>query len=423
MKKSIILILILFPLFCSADFENFKWRYYKDIEASAGGLSRFVIDDELFANTESDLRDLRIIDNDSEEVPFELVVSRPKMLYENIVPEILNNSSKPAEGTTVILDFSGNNQGVNSLFLKTKDINFRRNVAIFGSDSPKGEWSLIKEGIYIYDYTDDRGGLKAQSTDVDFPESIFRYLKLIVSDDSNNPLKIDSVSGIRAINEPEKQFERTPLLEVVPGKDSTGNFTEAVLDLGQNGIPTDRLDLTVADDNFNRGVFVFSSRNRKDWTPVGQSYIFRYQTPKFRGENLALDIQETADRYLKIRINNGDDKALAIKKANTYSVFREVAFNAESGKKYKAYFGNPHARFPEYDLNKYFDFLETEKAPVLSLSAKKNNDSYYAPDKWGIKAPPAPKENKNAGSSFLMTSGLILAILLLSLLVYRFFRK
>lgn len=423
MKKILVIVLVMFPFICSADFENFKWQFFKDVETSGNGLVRFVIDDEIFANTEKDLRDLRIISNDGEEIPYQLAESRAKNLVSEFQPEMLNNSYKPEEGSTAILDFGENNQGINRLIINTSAINFRRNVSIYGSDERNGIWSLVDEGEYIYDYTDKRGNLKSQSTEVNFPQSIFRYLKIVVADDENSPLKIDAVTGFREEVVPEKELERTPKMTIEQGKNAVENFTSVFLDLGQNGIATKKISLAITDENFNRGVIVFSSKNQRDWSSIGQSYIFRYLTPKFKGENLQLNFQETGDRYLKIQINNGDDKSLMINKATTFSTFKEVVFSCVALKSYKVFFGNPHARFPEYDFGKYFDFLETEKAPVLVLSSKKINDSYLTPDKWGQQKPVVEKKYKSDGVPFLMTGGLILVLILLLLMVYRFFRK
>jgi len=413
MKKFIIALILffIFPSFCRADFNPRSWQYYKDVNEKISDLAQFSIDDEIFANTKSDLRDLRVVSGRNKEVPYKLVVGEARTEIAVYNPALLNNSYVEGAGTSAILDFGGNNSPVNSLTINTRSENFQRNVKIFGSDN-KEDWRVIKENIYIYDYTDKKAGFKSQNIAVNFPESVFRYLKIEITDPANDPVIVDFISAKQYKKENAKELVRDPQFA---SKEDGGN-TEINADMGSPGIPVDKIALNIKAVNFNRGVSVYSSYNQKDWRPLGQSYIFRYDTPKFKGENLTLNFSETKDRFIKILIENQDDDPLAISGVKTFSIFRQVIFTAEAEESYRVYYGNQDARTSGYDLEKYFQYLDKESAKDVTLSAQKNNKEYASVAKEG-----APAESEKY--PYLMPVSLVVISILLLFLIYKFFQK
>lgn len=415
MNKKIIgfaLFLILMPGITRADFSIARWAFFKNIDITAGGLVRVILDEEVFAKAKYDLSDLRVIAEDNKETPFKMSISRTLGKTEQFYPVLINNSYQPGKFTSVILDFKDKGSSVNRLTINTLSENFQRNVIIYGSDD-RTEWSIIKEDGYIYDYTDRKGNAKSANTTLNFSDSIFRYLKLEISDPENQPIKINSVIAVRYVPDNVKEVEKTPAMEKI---NRTANKTsEIILDLGSNGIPTNKIKLTASDSNFDRFLSVYSSFNNTNWRLLDNGYIFRYNTVKFNGENLTINFPETNDRYIKVIIANKDNDPLNIISAVTYTIFREIIFQAETGKAYKLYYGNNNARFPEYDLEKYFQYLDIENAQSAVLSAEQANPQMEKP-----KPPVTPASEK---LPYLMTAALIISSLLLIFLIYKFFQK
>ncbi|RLC37299.1 hypothetical protein DRH27_03970 [Candidatus Falkowbacteria bacterium] len=414
MKKLLIIIfLFLFPVFVYANFDLTKWQYNKNINEKSDGLVRFTIDDEIFSNTERGLQDLRIIDSDNSEIPFKLMHSKVNEQQSAYYPRMINNSYLPGQFSSVILDFGENPPTVNRLTINTSSNNFQRNVNIYGSDDPKGDFSILKEKAYIYDYTDIKGSFKSQNTIINFPDSIFRYIKIEVLDDNNTQVNINSVNGYKYTKTQIKELIRTPAYTVK--ENQTDKFTEIYIDLGLSGLPTNKIQFSVSDKNFNRGVSVFSSLDNNNWRHLGNNYIFRYNTAKFTGDNLSLDFSETNDRYLKIIIRNKDNNTLKIDGVNTFSIYREVIFQISQDKDYKVYYGNQKARFPEYDIESYFQYLDLESAKDVTLS-KQNINPEYVPEA----EPELPITER---IPYLMPGFLILISLVLLFFVFKFFQK
>jgi len=417
MTRRIILVLSLvfiFPLICLADFDLTKWEYYKEIENSSSGLVKITVDDELFAGTKSDLSDLRIIDEKNEEVPYKTAISKSKSETKKYYPKILNNSYSEGNYSMVILDFSDTNSEVNRLTINTNSKNFQRNVIVYGGNDNEN-WNVIKNDAYIYDYTDSRGGFSSKNTTINFPSSIFRFIKLEVIDDGGGDIEIYSVSAEK--NETEKIKEQKKDVAFTKKENTNEKATEIYIDREFRGVPVSKILLSVGSKNFNRSVSVYSSLDNKNWKILGSSYVFRYKTPKFNGENLNLSFSETEDQYLKIVIRNNDDKALDVTGIKTFSIFREVIFEADNGVKYRVYYGNKKAGFSKYDFEKYLQYYDLDSAKEVSLSTQFDNPQFLPTEKEVVRDPKSEK------IPYLMSGGLIVASLLLLFLVYKFFQK
>lgn len=410
-KLFILLFLFIIPLVCAADFSLEKWPFYKNIENIKTGLNSFSIDDEIFKNTQKDLRDLRVINDKNKEVPYKLLKSRGKSETQIFSPKMLNKSYAPGKNSSVVLDFGANNQGINFLEIKTDSENFQTSARVYGSDSI-GSWRVLADNIYIYDYTDRKGNMFSKRTTFDFPESIYRYLKIEIDDNTGEPVKIDSITGKMIKKEDVKELRR----EATFNKKTAGDNTEFVIDLGQGGIPHSKITVGVSDKNFNRSLAILASFNNKDWRKVSSGYIFRYNTAKFNGENLILDFSEINERYIKLVIYNYDNVPLDVNKITVYSIYREIVFNAETGGEYKVYYGNKNARWPVYDLNKYFHYLDLNSVKQAGLSNEKNNSFFKASVKQQIN--PKSEKIKN-----LMSISLVSASIILIILAAQFFRK
>lgn len=410
-KLLLIIVLLLIPSICLANFEITKWEFYKNITTEGEGLKKISIDDQMFSGTERDLRDLRVLDKEGYEVPYKLLKSQTTANIKTYYPKIINNSYEEGKDSSVVLDFGENNQGINSLDIKTNTENFQANVKVLGSDS-LDNWRTLKERVYIYDYTDKRGNFKTQKTELNFPESVFRYLKLEIVNNQTAQVKINSVSAQKRTLEKSKELERLPEFKIEQ-KDSN---TEIIIDLESSGIPTSKLILETKDKNFNRGVLIYSSYNKDKWRRIGGGNIFRYDTDKYRGENLQLNFSETNDQYIKLVISNMDNEPVAINEVKSYSVYREAIFQAEAGKEYRVYYGNSSARFPRYDLDSYFEYLDLNRAEAVELSTQKKNPAFKALEK--LETTPKSEE-----IPWLMPFALIVSCLLLLFLVFRFFKE
>lgn len=414
MKKLFIIFVVIF-LFsatsCLANFDISKWKYYKDISSTGGNLSRVTLDDEVFSNATRDLFDVRIVDRENREVPFKFVSGKESFKSDRVPVKMINNSYISGENSQVILDLGTSGSLVNNLTVNTVSENFQRNVKVYGSNDMTA-WNTLKDDGYIYDFTDKKANFKSQNTQIKFPDSAYHYIKIEIVDDSGNPVRINSVETSDTTEEDVRGYERHPQFKSNERVDK--KITEIIADLRVNGIPTNKISIESKNVNFNRAILVYSSNdeNANNWDYLGQGYVFRYNTPKFVGENMAVSFPETNKRFIKLEVINKDDAPLSISDVVIFSIFREIIFQANTSENYRLFYGNPKADYPQYDLEKYFQYLEPDKAVEAKITSQKDNPS-YVPEK-------APLTER---IPYLLSGILTITSLFLIFLVFKFLKK
>ncbi|MEA2098212.1 MAG: DUF3999 family protein [Patescibacteria group bacterium] len=398
-----------------------NWQYYKDINISGspakGDLVKITLDQEVFGNAKQDLGDLRVTDGSGGDTPFKLIVEKGTFSQENIYPvKILNSSYSTEDDYNIfIVDFGQDGFLNSSLNILTSSENFKRTVEISGSDD-MSSWNVLRANGYIYDYTDRLGSFKAQNTSVNYPENAFRFIQVKIFAGGETPLLITGaqVSKIKRSESREAVFN--PKYEVT--ENSAKKRTWVLIDLGRKGWPTSDITLISPDENFNREVVIYESSDKNSWRKVGESYIFNYNTPKFVGANLEISYSETSERYLRIEIFNGDNKPISITGVSTKTILRSIVFQHginTAGKSYQLYYGNPKADFPQYDLEKFFPYLDTGKYISSSLSSEKSNSFYQE------KITPLPPISERI--PYLVPGILVMAILMMGFIVFKFMKK
>lgn len=413
---------VLLPSLSSATKPTFdhkvNWQYYKDISINngptKGDLIKIILDQEIFNVAQKDLSDLRIVDKEGNDMPFKLIVESGTFSQENIYPvKILNNSYSTEGGYNIfIVDFGQDGFLNSSLNILTSSENFKRVVEILGSNDTSS-WNVLKKDGYIYDYTDKIGNFKAQNTTVNYPENAYRYIQVKIFTSGEAPL---AINGAQISKITRKEKRETIISPAYTTKENvTKKITEIVIDLDKKGWPTSNLLINSLDENFNREVAIYQSSDKVNWQSVGQGYIFNYNTPKFVGANLDIKYRETDKQYLKIEIFNGDNKPISIDNISVKTILRSIVFqygaDVTSGS-YRLYYGNSKADFPQYDLDKFFSYLDTGKYFSSSLSDEQLNSFYQE------EIPPLSER-----IPYLIPGILTLAILMMGLIVFKFVKK
>lgn len=150
-----------------------------------------------------------------------------------------------------------------------------------------------------------------------------------------------------------------------------------MFDLGNSGLPTNRLTIQTPQVNFYREVTLEGSGDAPSWSLLQRSgVLYSYDTAKFAGDQLTLSYPETTLRYLRLTVNNEDNPLLPIEGVEVFGVPRKLIFQAQPGASYKLYYGNPEARSPSYELERILPFLETENLPVGTLGLQRNNETF-----------------------------------------------
>ncbi len=382
------------------------WKYYKDVTVRPGW-NIVKIDDEIIKYSTRGLRDLRIVNDRYEEVPYKILGPQEKIIKFDR-PKIISNTYLPGKYSQIILDLGEKHKPVNSLRINTISENFHRNVSIYASNDKK-QWQILKDKICIYDYTDRAKHFHAQKTKINFPETSLRYLKLEISDPNNNPVKINSVNIEYDEKEKAKELKKRPKFKA---KDNANdNSREIFVDLGAGRLPVNKIELFTDNENFGFPVQLLASFDGANWHIIGNYYIFKYDSSDFCSQNLVLQFEESNERYFKIIIFNQNDELLKIIGLEFTASYNKMIFLAEKDREYRLYYGNQYIEFPEYDLEKNFSYVDLNDAYITQISSQYKNSKFTTPEQ---------KIERNKKISSLLEYGIIIASIILLILIFRF---
>ena len=369
-KKKLIFLIAFAALVIKADFSKTNWEYKKRIAVGdAEGVAKVKIDTEVYNNSKRDLSDLRIIDEQWEEIPYGLKKVESKSEKVCFEPKLYNLSNVPDKYTEFYLDMGEENHIINKLHIVTGSRNFRRKVEIWGSDDGIN-WLKIRDNANIFSfYTED---YITALTDVKFPDSKRRFYKIIILNERERPLEIDRCR-VYFEKETEAPLDEVPFKIVSREENKEKKRTEIILDLVYSNIPAKEINLRFDSNRYHRNVWIFGSNDADDWQRINSGVIYMYNK---ENKNSIISLPETGNRYLKITIYNQDDSPLKIENISVKASQRFIYFNAKEEKEYYLFYGNPDARKPIYEFEKLLPFMESEKSFVADLGGEQLNPDF-----------------------------------------------
>lgn len=408
-----------------ADFVASDWQFVRPIDtASVSMLSlqsayvKLDVPRSVSTLARADLADLRIVSSGTEEVPYQLVIEDESVRSE-YVQSTLRDLSLNAGETMFILDVGAAGTIHDHLVIDTLSKNFKRPVFVYASDTAlhHGDqgWRLLSDKNHIYNYSDPALGFDAGSTDVYYPESTSRYLRIVIGKGEGSEVV---VQGARVLRILERDARKNRSMEpAVISQNAKERSTEITIDLGGSGVSTRKLTLATSDvQNFSRRVVVQGSDDAGSWTMLSQGYVFQLNTPLFVGSDLSISYPESAKRYIRVIVFDEDNKPINWTDAvEMEGIARSLVFAVTPGATYALYYGNPSAERPVYDIARYFKYFEGVALSEALMGEESMNAAYVPP-----KAPVLPFSERNKN---VINGVLILLVALVSFLLVAYLKK
>ena len=400
------------PALVTADFALAGWPYAKEVRtppATQEDLVELHPDAQLYDGSAPGLTDLRIIAADSRETPYKLDVRRGSIVQLDVDVTIRDLGYVQDRYNTFTAALALEEGAVhNKVNVETASINFQRTAVVETSNDERTWVAIAESTVHDFRLTDTQA--TSRNTSIGYPDSTARYLRVRVLDDGNGPLTVTGAHVSATQAEPRREVSwPAAITDISRGEDQQTTLVE--LDLNASGIPTDRIALSVDDVNFNRDVTLEAGGDGETWRTVESgAAIFAYDTPRFTGESLTFTYPESTERYLRIVIHDADSPPLTVTGVQVWGAQRRVLFFATPGEAYKAYYGNPDALQPTYDIDRLLGFLDTEDLPVAGLGSQTDNPMYVA------QRPPVSERFPWLLPAALVLAGLVVGGILLNVL-------
>lgn len=399
----------------AATFDERLWEKYAEIAISAakdrGGLAAVYLEPQRLGDAEAQafFADLRVVTDQKEEVPWQIVSRRPERRTEVLPTQIRNLSLTDKGETWLELLVDGQDAAANAVEIVTPDTDFSRQVEVLGSGDGK-TWNTLRNDGVIFDIN---RGEKLRHTSIAFPQASFRHLALKIVNGDARPLTISGVKVTQESNTQGQSYSIYGALEK-PEKDVSRRENSIVVRMN-TVFPLDRLTIETSERNFQRLVEVQVKREGAgDWQRWAQGTVYNFDTATMHESQLAIDIPEVAAKEFRLIFKNLDSPPLPVNKVVGGGYRRLLVFKQSAGKKLYLFWGNPVAQRPQYDLAGLVAKEELDGLPVAYLGEARLNTKFAGND---ARLPFSERYK------YLLYAVVLLAIAGLVLLQYRVFRR
>ena len=328
------------------------WRYSRAIGVTdSSAPARINVPFDLYAHSESDLSDVRIIDENGAEIPFIFYGPQFRPPVENRPATLREQSFLPNQYTQLVIDVGPTTEFHNGVEIRTPETNFINWVEIAVSDDAK-TWRIVKDRAPISSFAKEN---IAGSRLVRYPDTNARYIRERIFDPAHRfPVSSVDVSLSRELKEPAQ--DTVPIALQLDSK-APKTSTRWIVDLGQSKVPVDGVRFVTSQPQFFRVVRLQSSEDNENWLGYCDGAIYRYKQGGKQAESLQVTTPFVywKPRYWRIEILNANDAPLAGVSATLLVTPRALLFFPQSGHNYRILYGDASAKPPTYDLARTFD--------------------------------------------------------------------
>lgn len=344
---------------------------------------------EVLGGARTDLADIRIVDGKGKEVAWLLQEDAESKNSNEFIPLPMDVSSLPRRTDILI---TGAGEPLASLFLKIKNADVSKEAALLGSDDG-AKWFVVKDRFQLRraNYSNQTEAL----LDVTFPLSDYQYYKLSLNDSLSAPLNVIGVGKIKV-----ESYNKQHLLEVpLTGSRISTREKETEIELVLPfKFQFERLDFYISSPRYFR-------RSLRLVQPLGGTVVLS----DAGGSPQPVPMGGYSDT-LRLTISNGDDRPLGIDSIKVYVRKYSVVAALEKNVEYTLTYGDPQAKFPQYDLS-------------FSKQIPGKIDRVMISNIERIPAEVSLKEESSAWLVFLKTYGVWLVIILVIVQILYMVRK
>lgn len=392
---SSLVLCLLASIYCEAQTEGFAYKALLDTVKQAG-FYNVAISPLVSAHTQTDYRDIRIVNTSGRWVPHLLRLPEEERTYHTLLID-MPFVSKKADATTVTCVVKNTFSAITQMVLQMKNTTAQRTCSISGSLNGK-DWFIINDSIRLQEGAITNG----DKTDcrLAFPPSDYPYFKIVVNSKQTDPVNIVSiaapVSASKLLNEMANKLLENPACTIVQKDSAKVSYIQVTQ---QEAYQFEMLALRV------NGVAYF---NRRMDVYVPQTAQHSFASPGRLIQSVNISNNSTLQFYLPLTkaktfylvVHNDDNLPLKITAVKTALRYRVLTAYLEQGSGYQLITDNPNVAAPVYDLAKLKDSLPTN-IPLLGMDSILTANSL---------APTATIANKQS-NKYLLWGSLALALL------------
>ena len=366
------------------------WQYSRRIlpqAAAESGLVRVPLPMDIYAHAQSDLGDLRVIDEAGTEVPFILHAVHGGQTRSWRNAPLTDVGFVPGRFTHVIVDTGSRQEQHNLLELRFDEADFFSWVEIAASDD-RTTWRIIRDRAPLYRFRED--GVE-RVPNVSYPRTYARWLRVRILDKDK---KLIPRQG-RVAYEVVESAERTPtsvmFTKVEP---SPPRQSQWQVDLGDVQFPLSALRFEATQPEFHRAVRIATSADGKNWMTRCRGDIYRYRSingemagePRDRA-SLEILCPEAQARFWRVTVLDRDDAPVVGLLPIPEQVTRSIVFRQDPVRAYRVLYGHGRAKAAQYDLERLLSVSDLKMAAGGQLGPEELTRNHVSAEPWTERHP------------------------------------
>lgn len=352
------------------------------------------------ALTVKELSEYRIAGPDRAETPYRMVLEEGQTEAKTLPARLLAQTSRSKNEARIELDLGDGASYANRVELTLAGNNFRCIAFAEASADRKTWWELAGDEI-VYRYEG-----KFVKTWVAVPPHEGRFLRITLTLLQGKMPKLTGAQVVYRLPIPRRLIALPA--EMTRRDDTRTKRTLLGFDLGGPIRDIVAAKFVIGAESYDRPVTVEASADGKDYELVSGATLRRVAG---KGGD-SLEFYVSSARYLRIGLDNGDDRPFDTIKASLWRTRRGLMFYAYPEKKYELWYGRANTPTPDYDIQRLPLIIPPAKLPQASLGP-----AY----RQAVNPPPPPPWSERHRAVFWVI--LVVVLALLGLLVVRTMRS
>lgn len=366
------------------------------------------LDDEVYANSAGDFRDLRISDQQGVDIPYLL----QKIASSQVVSKRLPSPSSTQnlekiddDGIVITLELDKQAAHADGLTLITSQRDFEYNLQVHGSNDGE-HWEKLVNNAAIYDYS---RYMAVKNSDIALPGNSYRQFKLVIAqasqthaaevleltrtlrgkqelqrnesvDIKTQPLHIDRIDFWHTVVETLPDELRSVDYAVGAFKVSQdAEHKTSLIDIDTRRQPLTGLMLHADSANFSRHAELQIPRQPGRDSPLltlASATLDALHYQDINRESTRIDFPEQRQSRYRIVVHNQDNPALGINSITATGPGYQLLFLPQPGASYRLQYGWEKAVLPRYDtapiqqlLKHGYQTRNASLGPVIAVTA------------------------------------------------------
>ncbi|NNE55882.1 MAG: hypothetical protein HKN32_07675 [Flavobacteriales bacterium] len=368
--KKLIILLALMP--------SFAWAQQHTFEAEletipSSGFYSIPLESQVVGHAHYGLRDLRILDEKNQQVPY-ILEKEDRLQEEHVFVEMKMLRQEYDHRRTVIVLQNADQKAIDNVSLFIKNAESHKLATLSGSDDGE-QWFVVRERFGM------QGGRSWHDTQemklLNFPLVDYAYLKLTIFDCWVDPINVVKC-GSYDYSQYEAAYQTLQNAKIDLVEDSLYDNTTLYQLTFDHVYPIDRMHLILeGPEYFQREAEILiksiQTTSKRHWKRGEEKVrdhwrsVERLTVSSASQNRIDLNLEQEMVYYF--RIFNGDSPPLDLNSCLAQGLNTRAVAHLESGINYRLVSGNHKLKKPVYDLA-YFQEKVPESIPSLTYTAR-----------------------------------------------------